>query len=232
MKQARWLSIALLLALLAGANYSIGLWHDNLFERLDTGPRTAVNILLSALGDIRTFLARSLYFETDIYHHEEESEGIYWANERDILPLYRMIAMLDPHFVNAYDEASYQLIRNLKKVDEGFAFLDEGLAYNPDSYQLVWDKAFFLWQLKRYKEAIPWADKATRMAGTPEHLEENPIDFLNCIRALAHCYGGAGLRQEEIQSLRLWHSLRPLDPYPRVRLPELGEPLNAPAPAR
>ena len=61
------------------------------------------------------------------------------GNVREILPWLRISAELDPQRVETYTVASYWLQRQLGKVDEAEQFLREGLAANPNSFEILYD---------------------------------------------------------------------------------------------
>ncbi len=103
--------LACLFACIVLTNLAMSPWYDHLFKSQDPD-RSAVNVLLDALGDLRTYLAQSIWFKVDLYHHEMEAQNIPWTEERDIMPMYRMVTTLDPRFVDAYDTATYDLVAN------------------------------------------------------------------------------------------------------------------------
>lgn len=210
----RWAPILVLLALLAGANTVLPQWHERQFAPPVEG-RTRADILLDLLGELRTFLARSLYMRADLYHHIMESQGISWKEEQDILPLFRMIALLDPTLVEAYDTAAYDLVMNFGKKEEGLAFLREGIEKNPDNAQLWSALAFLLFQTKDYEGTVPAAGRALQ-------LSADEFMSLNSIRLMAHANKELGRRDDEIHALRMWLTMRPEDPYAVPRMRELG----------
>ncbi len=61
------------------------------------------------------------------------------GNVREILPWLRISAELDPQRIETYTVASYWLRRDLGKVDEAEQFLREGLAANPNSYEILYE---------------------------------------------------------------------------------------------
>lgn len=223
----RALTVLALVAVVA-SNLALGRWYTALF----VGPQkdaTAVSVLLDALGEIRTFLAQSIWFQIDIYHHQMEKEGIPWTEERDLMSMYRMVTTLDPRFVEAYDVGSYQLVENFHHAQEGLAYLDEGVRNNPESAQLRFNKAFLLYYLKRYKESATEAGFAMALyAPQPADLLQmtspEQIPFLNALRIFAHAERMLGDKIAEVHALRIWLTLRPDDDYPTRRLKELGEP--------
>lgn len=230
----RKLLIAVAVFTLSLSNLGLTSWHD---RELPTESRAATpaGVLLELLGEIRTFMARTLWFKADIYHHAMEAQGIPWTAETDLMSLYRMITLLDPRLVEAYDVGAYQLVMHFHREAEGFQFLEEGLSANPDSYELQQEMAFLLYEKKRYKEAVQHADVALQLAvkrfqelstmTAEEQATEKmgrEIDVINSLRVLAHAYRDVGMPKAEEHYLRLWQRIRPDDDYVKRRLKELG----------
>ncbi len=116
--------------------------------------------LLDILGELRYTAAAILWMKTDYYQHEYEYQGLDFRNNEPIMPLIRLITILDPHFVQAYDYGAYHLSVNLKKKQESIKFLQEGITNNPDAFELNWEYGFLLYFDKKYKEALPFLMKA------------------------------------------------------------------------
>ena len=116
--------------------------------------------LLDIVGELRYTAAAILWVKIDIYHHEHEFRGKEIMRNAEILPLFRMVTLLDPHFIQAYDTGAFNLVVDLKKVDEGLAFLREGIRNNPDSFELNWEYGFLMYYEKKYEEALPYLLKA------------------------------------------------------------------------
>lgn len=219
------LAAALFVALIT-VNLGMNGWYNALFKSQDAAP-TALSVMLDALGEIRTFVANEIWLDTDLYHHEMERQGILWNQERDLMSMYKIITVLDPRFVPAYDVASYELVENFHRPKEGLAYLDEGIAHNPDSALLWFDKEFLLYHLKRYGESLNAGGRAMQLfEPDPEKLLQedmnDQIPFLNTLRYMAHGERELGNRADEIRFLRMWLLLRPGDAYPTRRLKELG----------
>lgn len=116
--------------------------------------------LLDIVGELRYTAAAILWVKADIYHHELEFRGLDTVQNTDIMPLFRMITLLDPHFIQAYDTGAYSLVVNLNRVKEGLDFLKEGIRNNPDSFELSWEYGFLMFYEKDYAEALPYLIKA------------------------------------------------------------------------
>jgi tetratricopeptide (TPR) repeat protein len=212
------------------ANQPLGAWRNETLHPEGPQQQTPIAIMLSVLGDLRTFLAQQVMMESDIYHHEMESQGVVWTQEWDIESMYKLVTVLDPHYEEAYDIGAYQLVRNFNKVDIGLAFLDEGLRNNPNSYQLHMTKAELLFFLKRYEEEIPQAGRALQLAwpelaktyDDPRDKMGAEVNVINAARMLAHGYERVGNTTGEVHALKIWLYLRPNDPIPIGMMKKLG----------
>ncbi len=116
--------------------------------------------LLDILGELRYTAAAILWLKTDYYQHEYEFQGHDYRTNEPIMPLIRLVTILDPHFVQAYDFGAYHLAVNLKKNKESMKFLQEGITNNPEAFELVWEYGFLLYLDKKYSEALPFLMKA------------------------------------------------------------------------
>lgn len=99
--------------------------------------------------------------------------------EREILPWLKISAELDPQRIDTYTVASYWLRRELGKPQEAEKFLREGLRYNPNSYELLYElgrlysenytnqtRAVDLWELalRRWHEQQDHAKEPDKLA--------------------------------------------------------------------
>lgn len=154
--------------------------------------------LLDILGEVRYTAAAVLWMKTDYYQHEYEHEGKTLAENSAIMPLIRLITLLDPHFVQAYDFGAYHLAVNLKKHKESIAFLEEGLANNPNSFDLNWEYGFLMYKDKSYERALPYLLKARefRSAKTPVYSEWIKMVWVNT--RIADCLKKTGKAKEAV----------------------------------
>ena len=93
--------------------------------------------LLDILGELRYTAAAILWLKTDYYQHEYEFQGHDYRTNEPIMPLIRLVTILDPHFVQAYDFGAYHLAVNLKKNKESMKFLQEGITNNPEAFEAL-----------------------------------------------------------------------------------------------
>jgi len=132
-------------------------WHQHLLA----GPKPLVqskrssSVLMDALGEGRTLMARFLYFKAEVYHEVLDQQGVAHNKQKDTLPLLRMVTYLDPSLTETFDIIAFDLWKGWNQPDEAIALLDEALRFNPSSQQLWARKALILFQEKRYAEAMP-----------------------------------------------------------------------------
>ncbi len=106
--------------------------------------------LLNFLGGIRQFIAYELFNKTD-----DLSDTYYHIlNAPELVPYFRIITWLDPHFTRAYYIGA-GILSEQGKQDEAIAFTEEGLRNNPDSADLHYNLGALLFLVGRYDEAIP-----------------------------------------------------------------------------
>lgn len=72
------------------------------------------------------------FMVTDHTHLEQ-------GNERELLPWLQLSAELDPERIDTYTVAAYWLRKRLGKVNEAEQFLRDGLKYNPNSYEILFE---------------------------------------------------------------------------------------------
>lgn len=156
-------------------------------------------VMGAALGGFRGIAADILWMKMDEYWH-----GGFWDR---MVPLLRTVTLLDPHFLTAWDTAGWHFLYNLtveadtkitdagkrgdeaarqqwqrerqKFVDNGLAVYKEGVAWNPDKYDLYMELGWsYFDKLDDYDNAAIWLKKAARIPGHPDYVE----------RVLAHGY--------------------------------------------
>lgn len=86
--------------------------------------------------------------------------------------LFSTLTDLDPTFVNAYIFGALVLHEQYGRLDPALALLDKGIAANPDSYWLAFERGFFLYVTQSDPEgAVVWLTRAARMPGAPESFQ-------------------------------------------------------------
>jgi len=88
------------------------------------------------VGEFRAVAANLLWTKAEIYHHEYIAHGGTWNENKDLMPLIRLIVDLDPRFVEAYLTGAWMLATGLGRPEQAVRFLREGIANNPTSPEL------------------------------------------------------------------------------------------------
>ncbi|MBS2035094.1 hypothetical protein JST97_08895 [bacterium] len=101
----------------------------------------AQDLFLDLLGEGRTLVARVLWFKADLYHEQQDAAGVDAFQQKEVIPLLRMVTYLDPTFADAYDVIAYDLQEGYGQTRAAVDLVDEGLLYNPRSYALNFRRA-------------------------------------------------------------------------------------------
>lgn len=201
-RKALWL-LAILVVL--GGNLLLPQQHERLFGLPQSLPRSRADVLLDVLGEARTVMARMLWFKMDILHEQLDRQGIPHEKQSDLLPLLRMITLLDHRLEDAYDIIVADLARGHGRNQEAREILEEGLRYNPRSVLLLRTKAMMLFKEKRYEEVIPVVQ-----AGLAATFDR--IDTLNFARLGFWSEQKLGHPDQAEYYVRLMFSVSPGDP--------------------
>ncbi len=164
--------------------------------------RERADVMLDLFGEFRTVLARYLWFKMDLFHEVLDDEGIENSQQAEVLPLLRMISLLDPSMVDAYDNIAWDLYRGHHQVEQALEILNEGLSKNQRSFQLNFRRALILYKEKRMEETLVASQEAVKLA-----VEE--FDQLNANRLMLHSARALKERDLERQALDNLRALRP-----------------------
>lgn len=197
----RRLSIAALwvLVLLGGVGLSYA--HQNLGVE-KPGTRRQGDILLDVFGEFRTVMARYLWFKMDLFHEVLDDEGIRDTQQAEILPLLRMISLLDPSMTDAYDNIAWDLFKGHRQAGQALAILDEGLQQNEQSFQLHFRRSLICYQDGQFEQALASAKAAASCA-------KEEMDLLNGNRMLYWSAKKLHDRAAMLQALDRIQALRP-----------------------
>ncbi|HEY3328400.1 MAG TPA: hypothetical protein VGK19_00120 [Capsulimonadaceae bacterium] len=129
------------------------------------GNQPSSEAVTHALGEFRIVAANLIWLNVvDRYHHEFMEQGGSWEKNVALLPYLRMLVLLDPHFIEAYDTAS-NILAATGHISEGEQFLKEGISHNPKNAQLYYDMAIMeAWFRNDAKAALPYALAAEKYA--------------------------------------------------------------------
>ncbi|MBC8134332.1 MAG: hypothetical protein H8F28_00405 [Fibrella sp.] len=147
---------------------------------------------LGALTGFRQVIAGLLWVRTDTFFHS----GNYDA----VLPMIRMITWLDPNWMDVYATGAWHLMYNFTDTDQrsdrrylgpGVALLNEGIANNPDKYDMYKEKGWNAFdKLKDY-------DLAAEALAQGEKNDPN-YDVTQVGHLLAHSLERAGRIDDSI----------------------------------
>lgn len=164
--------------------------------------RERADVMLDLFGEFRTVLARYLWFKMDLFHEVLDDEGIDNSKQTEVLPLLRMISLLDPSMVDAYDNIGWDLYHGHQQTEQALGIINEGLSKNPRSFQLNFRKALIFYKEKRMKEALVASEAAVKFA-----VDE--FDRLNSNRLMWRSARNLGEKDFERQALENLRALRP-----------------------
>lgn len=179
---------------------------------------SSTQILLNMLGELRYTLAAFVWLKADYYHHEYEYNKMDWKRNESLMSLLRLVTILDPHFVQAYDFGGYHLAINLKKPQEAYRFLKEGIANNPGRFELYWELGFILTQEKKYNEALLYLLPALQLVNQTTFMDETALKKLWVVSRIAHCYFELGDWDNAALYCKEWLKMNTRATWPRQKL--------------
>jgi len=127
----------------------------------------------------------------------------YWhqGDYRRIVALARICVEADPGFNEAWSVGAW-LLWSLGDTPAADAFLREGVRRNPNVWDLHYELGWHLFNTKRYAEALPSLQSATRFTDAPAQPW----------KILAHCYEKLGRLDESAAAWRTVVARFPRDP--------------------
>ncbi len=189
LRGGRWwlIGLVLLLAMAIPLQASLDATAAGTPDNLERSGFSPQRSLLNFLGGVRQFGAYELYIKTDQIHDTYYGD---LAREGELVPYYRIITWLDPHYTGAYYEAA-AIIYFQGRADEAIDYAREGVRNNPDSADLHYSLGDLYMAEGRYEEAIPLFEQALQ----EEPHESSPLLTLH---ALEVAYEKTGRIQEAI----------------------------------
>ena len=148
---------------------------------------------LDKLQDTFSLLRDDLWVQNDVFWHRGEYDRC--------IATCKLITKIDPHEVEAYDDAAW-LMQNDFRDDEAEAFLLDGLKNNLDRYDMYFCVGYFYYMHERSDKAINALESASSF--------ESP-GFVRHI--LAHAYEQAGCEED---AFNIWLQAEALDPDDQV----------------
>ena len=166
---AIWLS-----AILTGS--TLDLWHEEKFlpppESREIG-----DVLIDVVGEFKTVIARYLWFRMDLFHEVLDDQGVEASQQSEVLPLLRMVTLLDPSMTDSYDTIVWDLYKGQGQTETALQLLEEGLKRNPSSYQLNFRRGLIAFLEKDNRTALDQGLKALK-------LTDKEFEQLDCLRLI------------------------------------------------
>jgi len=157
-------------------------WLARSQDQPQEAARDVTGVIAGAiLGGFRGPAANLLWLKMEHYWHSEEWHNCYYV--------MRTVTWLDPHFVEAWRILGWHLMYNMpvetkdvemqeKYLLAGANALKEGIAWNPDIYDLYWELGWnYFDKVDDFENAPKWLRAATEFEH-PGHIE----------RLIAHAY--------------------------------------------
>ena len=202
MKPIHFLCVAWLTALLSGM--SLDRWHEKQFLPPPEN-RKANDVLIDVVGEFKTVLARYLWFRMDLFHEVLDEQGVPTEQQTEVLPLLRMVSLLDPSMTDSYDQIVWDLYKGQGDLEMALLVLEEGLERNPQSYELHFRRALLAYMEKDF-------DKAHEYAVMTLPLTQDEVRQADCLRIIYWSAVKQGKTEIQRMALSDLLKLRPNDP--------------------
>lgn len=171
-------------------------------------PAASMEALQEMFADIRDGLCEA----TDHFWHRGDFDRC--------IAVTRLIAEIDPHDVEAYDNAAW-LMQNNFRDDEAEAMLLRGVLNNRDRYDLYFALGYYYYMHQRFDEAVDYLEIAASL---------DPPIFVR--HQLAHAYELGGDTSAALSTWLCVEALNPGDIVPQNHIRRIMEgkpPVNMPA---
>ncbi|MBC7252568.1 MAG: tetratricopeptide repeat protein [Actinobacteria bacterium] len=148
-----WRKAGLVVAMLCLAMaFQVGLDHTPAGSGERAGNFPSAASLARFMGGIRQYFAYTFFIKTDKLYH-------VYGSDAELIPYYRIITYLDPHYEDAYYILS-GLIYDAGRREEAMEVNLAGIRANPESADLYFSLADLYLREKRYPEALQAFEKA------------------------------------------------------------------------
>lgn len=145
--------------------------------------RQVVSSVVTDVGNNPVVLP-SQFVAGAIIGFREVVAGLLWVRANDffhtgnyeaVVPLTRIVTWLDPHQIDVYSVGAWHLAYNLVDAQSrgdrryllpAIKFLEEGVANNPDLFDLYFEQGFtmYYWKKQDYEKSAYWLNEATKRA--------------------------------------------------------------------
>lgn len=155
------------------------------------------------------------------------------GEEEELLPWFRMVTALDPHNVRAYKVGAFWLYDRPsdRSVEEGLAFIEEGLRHNRRSPDLFYARGHAYFLLKEYERAVLDFAQALDLVEAAGGFENDSQeqDMLFASRYLVYAHQRLSEPQKAIEACERGLRLFPDDEPLRALHEQIGAALAASA---
>jgi tetratricopeptide (TPR) repeat protein len=152
-------------------------------------------------AEARDFLTDLLWEGTEEHWHEGR-----WS---ECIRLCRQIVQVDPHFVEAWTGAAWMLW-NMDRDDDAIEIYRDGIAANPESYEIPHEFGMYYWQRHKWEQAAEQFRKSVEL-GAPQALQ----------RMLPNALERAGYTEEALAEWQALLKRFPDDPIAKQRVERL-----------
>lgn len=148
-KKLGWLAVTLIIL---AAAFQVGLDRTPAGSGERAGDFPSAASLARFMGGIRQYFAYTFFIKTDKLYH-------VYGNDAELIPYFRIITYLDPHYVDAYYILP-GLLHDAGRREEAIEVCLEGIRANPDSGDLYFCLGDLMLREERYPEALEAFEKA------------------------------------------------------------------------
>jgi tetratricopeptide (TPR) repeat protein len=113
----------------------------------------------------------------DLFHEMLDDEGVAPEQQTEVLPLLRMVSLLDPTMTDAHDIIAWDLYKGHGQTEQALKILDEALSRSEGSFSIHFRRALILYQTGRYDDALQSSKRALEFS-------KDEFDVLNANRML------------------------------------------------
>ena len=197
------IALLALWVLVVGAGIAIENRHEQMLT-VSSEPRDSADVMLDAVGEFRTVMARYLWFKMDLYHEVLEGTESNQAQQDQIIPLLRMVSLLDPSITDSYDLMAWEMAGTHQDPTQALVLLAEGLKKNPKSWPLAFRKSLIEFEGKQYDAALSSSQLACELA-----VEE--FDQINSYRVMYWSAKKLNRQDAMVKAINHLIALRPND---------------------
>ncbi|MEW6554568.1 MAG: tetratricopeptide repeat protein [Actinomycetota bacterium] len=156
--------------------------------------------LFDLLGGARQYLAFTFFIKTDKLHHAYYGSS---TQEAELVPYFKLVALMDPNYVSAYYVA-VDILAALGKREEAIAFTLQGIEANPESADLYYSLGDLYLQEKRFDDAKDAFEEA--MKYEPELVSRSMM--LTALAASCSAVGDEEGRRKALMAKVLYDQTR------------------------